>query len=56
MFCYNANRPFPWVLDALEIEPYYFYGVIEIILRTEEPFSRGIIKHLAMVSFYSKFC
>jgi len=50
MFSYNSNRPFPWVLEALEIEPFYFYRVIEIILRAEESFSRGVIKHLTMVS------
>lgn len=49
MFSYNAHRPFPWVLEVFDIEPYYFYRVIEIIIRSDDLLSRAIIKHLAMI-------
>ncbi|KAK3927281.1 Retinoblastoma-like protein 1 [Frankliniella fusca] len=47
IFAYNApSRTFPWILDALNVEPYYFYKVIEPIVRAEEQLSRDMIKHL----------
>ncbi|KAE8752134.1 hypothetical protein FOCC_FOCC001296 [Frankliniella occidentalis] len=47
IFAYNApSRTFPYVLKALNVEPYYFYKVIEPIVRAEEQLSRDMIKHL----------
>uniref|UniRef100_A0A8D8SBL7 Retinoblastoma-like protein 1 n=1 Tax=Cacopsylla melanoneura TaxID=428564 RepID=A0A8D8SBL7_9HEMI len=46
IFCYNSNRTFPWILSVLNIEPYHFYKVIEVIVRSEASLSRDIVKHL----------
>lgn len=37
---------FPWILNALNLDAYYFYKVIEIIVRTEDQLSRDVVKHL----------
>ncbi|KAJ1524171.1 hypothetical protein ONE63_010698 [Megalurothrips usitatus] len=50
IFSYNApQRTFPWILRALNVEPYYFYKVIEPIVRAEEQLSRDMIKHLNLI-------
>ena len=50
IFSYNApQRTFPWILEALNVEPYYFYKVIEPIVRAEEQLSRDMIKHLNLI-------
>lgn len=49
IYSYNSQRTFPWVLDALGIEPYHFYKVIEIIVRTEDQLSRDMVKHLNLI-------
>ncbi|XP_022184839.2 retinoblastoma-like protein 1 [Nilaparvata lugens] len=49
IYSYNSQRTFPWVLEALNIEPYHFYKVIEIIVRAEDQLSRDMVKHLNMV-------
>lgn len=46
LFSYNSMRVFPWVLDAIDVKPYYFYKVIELIIRAEESLSRDVVKHL----------
>lgn len=56
IFSYNApRRTFPWILEALNVEPYYFYKVIEPIVRAEEQLSRDMIKHLNLVSTNTLF-
>lgn len=56
IFSYNApQRTFPWILEALNVEPYYFYKVIEPIVRAEEQLSRDMIKHLNLVSTVYSF-
>ena len=42
----NTDRMFPWILNALHIEPYYFYKVIEVIVRAEQALPREVVKHL----------
>lgn len=39
-------RVFPWIIDIFEIPAYYFYKVIEVLIRAEEGLSRDIVKHL----------
>ncbi|XP_015127796.1 retinoblastoma-like protein 1 isoform X2 [Diachasma alloeum] len=41
----NKDRTFPWILNALKVEPYNFYKVIEIIVRAEQ-LARDVVKHL----------
>ncbi|XP_053598787.1 retinoblastoma-like protein 2 isoform X1 [Microplitis demolitor] len=41
----NTDRIFPWILNALNVEPYNFYKVIEVIVRAEQ-LSRDVVKHL----------
>lgn len=51
IFAYNSQRVFPWVLNALQIHPYHFYKVIEVIVRVEDKLPRDMIKHLNRVCF-----
>lgn len=37
---------FPFVLDVCSIKPYHFYGIIELVVRTEGGLSREVVKHL----------
>ncbi|XP_075676527.1 retinoblastoma-like protein 1 [Dermatophagoides pteronyssinus] len=53
LFSYNiCNRVFPWILQIyddhpqLKIPPFFFYKVIEPIIREELGLSRDIVKHL----------
>lgn len=46
IFSYNSQRVFPWIIDIFEIPAYYFYKVIEVLIRAEEGLSRDIVKHL----------
>lgn len=46
IFSYNSQRSFPWIVEIFNLSPYHFYKVIEIIIRTEEGFSRDVVKHL----------
>lgn len=50
IFSYNSQRSFPWIVEIFNLSPYHFYKVIEIIIRTEEGFSRDVVKHLNHVS------
>ncbi|XP_065342954.1 retinoblastoma-like protein 1 isoform X1 [Cloeon dipterum] len=50
LFSYNSQRKFPWILEALELEPYYFYKVIEVmVINTFDKMSRGTIKNLQFI-------
>jgi retinoblastoma-like protein 1 len=50
IYSYNSQRTFPWVLEALNLEAYYFSRVIEVIVKVEDQLSRDMVKHLNMVS------
>ncbi|CAG0893646.1 unnamed protein product [Cyprideis torosa] len=39
---------FPWVLKALDLAPFFFYRVIEIVFRVDD-FTRDVVKHLNWV-------
>lgn len=41
----NNDRTFPWILNALKVEPFHFYKVIEVIVRAEQ-LARDVVKHL----------
>ncbi|XP_038659765.1 retinoblastoma-like protein 1 isoform X3 [Scyliorhinus canicula] len=43
---YSSQRTFPWVIDILNLSPFYFYKVIEVLIRAEEGLSRDMVKHL----------
>ncbi|XP_075215910.1 retinoblastoma-like protein 1 isoform X2 [Lycorma delicatula] len=49
MYSYNSQRTFPWVLEALNVESYHFYKIIEIIVRAEDQLSRDMVKHLNLI-------
>lgn len=49
IYSYNCQRKFPWILEALEIQPYNFVKVIELVVRTKDQFSRDAVKHLNLV-------
>ncbi|XP_039311748.1 retinoblastoma-like protein 1 isoform X3 [Solenopsis invicta] len=47
IYSYKSNdKIFPWILKALNLDAYYFYKVIEIIIRAEDQLSRDVVKHL----------
>ncbi len=43
-------RTFPWIVDIFNLSPYYFYKVIEVLIRAEDGLSRDVVKHLNHVS------
>lgn len=49
IFSYGSSKKFPWILDALDIEPIHFVKVIELIVRSKDQLSREMIKHLNKV-------
>ena len=55
VFSYNSKRTFPWIIDVyedfkeLKFQPYYFYKVIELVIRDEDSLSRSVVIHLNMV-------
>lgn len=49
--CQPGNPRFPWVLDCFELDAFYFYKIIELVVSTiRERLSRDVIKHLSTVS------
>uniref|UniRef100_A0A670JQS6 RB transcriptional corepressor like 1 n=1 Tax=Podarcis muralis TaxID=64176 RepID=A0A670JQS6_PODMU len=46
LFAYSSPRTFPWIIEILNLRPFYFYKVIEILIRSEEGLSRDMVKHL----------
>ncbi|XP_006570248.1 retinoblastoma-like protein 1 isoform X3 [Apis mellifera] len=50
IYSYKSNdKIFPWILNALNLDAYYFYKVIEIIVRAEDQLSRDVVKHLNQI-------
>ncbi|XP_006874796.1 PREDICTED: retinoblastoma-like protein 1 [Chrysochloris asiatica] len=46
LFAYSSPRTFPWIIEVLDLQPFYFYKVIEVVIRSEEGLSRDMVKHL----------
>ncbi|ERL92744.1 hypothetical protein D910_10053 [Dendroctonus ponderosae] len=46
LYCYNFPKKFPWILDAVNVEPIHFVKVIELIVRSKDSLFRELIKHL----------
>ncbi|NXG78174.1 RBL1 protein, partial [Baryphthengus martii] len=46
LFAYSSPRTFPWIVEVLDLRPFYFYKVIEVLIRSEEGLSRDMVKHL----------
>uniref|UniRef100_A0A8C3SBT6 RB transcriptional corepressor like 1 n=1 Tax=Chelydra serpentina TaxID=8475 RepID=A0A8C3SBT6_CHESE len=46
LFAYSSLRTFPWIIEVLDLRPFYFYKVIEVLIRSEEGLSRDMVKHL----------
>ncbi|XP_044265491.1 retinoblastoma-like protein 1 [Tribolium madens] len=49
IYSYNSEQMFPWILESLQIQPYNFVKVIELIIRSRDKLSRDTIKHLNMI-------
>ena len=49
IFSYNSQRTFPWVLETFKLEAFYFYKVIEVIIRAEDWLARDVVKHLQRI-------
>lgn len=51
IYAYGASQKFPWILKCFQINAFYFYKLIEIIISNEEGIlNRDLIKHLNAVS------
>ncbi|MGH0174432.1 UNVERIFIED_CONTAM: hypothetical protein FKN15_072051 [Acipenser sinensis] len=46
LFAYSSQRTFPWIINVFKLRPFYFYKVIEVVIRSEEGLSRDMVKHL----------
>ncbi|XP_040837437.1 retinoblastoma-like protein 1 isoform X2 [Ochotona curzoniae] len=46
LFAYSSPRMFPWIIEVLNLQPFYFYKVIEVVIRSEDGLSRDMVKHL----------
>ncbi|NWU99331.1 RBL1 protein, partial [Upupa epops] len=46
LFAYSSPRTFPWIVEVLDLRPFYFYKVIEVLIRSEDGLSRDMVKHL----------
>ncbi|XP_064888770.1 retinoblastoma-like protein 1 isoform X3 [Columba livia] len=46
LFAYSSPRTFPWIIEVLDLRPFHFYKVIEVLIRSEEGLSRDMVKHL----------
>ncbi|XP_031423817.1 retinoblastoma-like protein 1 isoform X2 [Clupea harengus] len=46
LFAYSSQKTFPWIIEVFKLQPYYFYKVIEVFIRSEEGLSRDMVKHL----------
>lgn len=50
IFSYNSpSRCFPWIINTFGLEDFYFYKVIEIIIKAEDWLNRDIVKHLQSI-------
>lgn len=51
IYAYGGSNKFPWILECFEIDAFYFYKLIEIIVSNEDGLlNRDLIKHLNAVS------
>lgn len=55
IYAYGASHKFPWILNCFNINAFYFYKLIEVIISHENGIlSRDLIKHLNAVSIQIK--
>lgn len=52
IYSHNSQKKFPWILTALEIQPYNFVKIIELIVRSKDQLSRDVVKHLNLVRYF----
>lgn len=53
---YATSHKFPWILECFNIDAFYFYKLIEIIvLNHEHILNRDLIKHLNAVSIHPSY-
>lgn len=53
IYAYGASYKFPWILECFNIDAFYFYKLIEVIvLNHENILNRDLIKHLNAVSIF----
>lgn len=51
IYAYATSHNFPWILECFELDAFYFYKLIEMIVRCHEGIlNRDLIKHLNVVS------
>lgn len=43
--CSSPHR-YPWISKVLDLPHFYFYKIIEVVVRTEDSLSRNVVKHL----------
>ena len=42
-------QTFPWIIETFQLEPFYFFKVIEVLIRAEEGLVRDVVKHLQRI-------
>lgn len=53
IYAYGASARFPWILQCFNIEAFFFYKLIELIVSNHDGIlNRDLIKHLNSVSFF----
>lgn len=48
LFCLTPELTFPWIVTALDVEPFHLLKVLEILVRNVD-FPRDIVKHMKWV-------
>jgi len=46
IFSHYSQKTFPWIIETFQLEPFYFFKVIEVLIRAEEGLVRDVVKHL----------
>ncbi|CAH1404960.1 unnamed protein product [Nezara viridula] len=48
-FLCTSAQQYPWIANALKLPHYYFYKIIEVVVRAESSLSRDVVKHLKTI-------
>merc|ERR550534_679300 len=49
IFSHYSQKTFPWIIETFQLEPFYFFKVIEVLIRAEEGLVRDVVKHLQRI-------
>ena len=49
IFSHYSQKTFPWIIETFQLQPFYFYKVIEVLILAEDGLVRDVVKHLQMI-------